>query len=133
MWLPIKMISTSNSTETKNFHYKLQRLQRENKCFSFDGSLFVGVFGVTLSALMVYDKVDGVWMCVCLCAMMRESLWASDEPLDQDYGVLDRACGSTRSVSILIYCSIEIQAARPRHVLFDRSSESPERTLFLAR
>ena len=49
----------------------------------------VGVFGVTLSAPMVYDEVDGVWMCVCVCMMMKESLWASDEPLDRNHGVLD--------------------------------------------
>ena len=47
---------------------------------------------MTLSAPMGYDEVDGVWMCVCACMMMRESLWASDEPLDQVLGVLDRAC-----------------------------------------
>ena len=54
--------------------------------------IIVGVFGVTLSALIVYDEVDGVWMCVCVRMMMRESLWASNEPLNRDHGVLDRAC-----------------------------------------
>ena len=47
---------------------------------------------MTLSATMEYDEFDGVWMCLCVRKMMRESLWVSDEPLNQDHGVLDRAC-----------------------------------------
>ena len=50
------------------------------------------VFSVILSAPMVYDEVDGAWMCVYVCMMMWESLWASDKPLDQSHSVLDRAC-----------------------------------------
>ena len=42
----------------------------------------IGRFGVTLSAPMVYDEVDGVWMCVCAYTIMRESLRASGKSLD---------------------------------------------------
>ena len=62
----------------------------------------VGVFGVTLSAPMEFGEFDGVWMCVCVCMMMRE---AFDRLLDQNKLLLDRVNKLDQSNSILDLCS----------------------------
>ena len=74
-------------------------------------------FGVTLSAPMEFD---GVWMCVCVCMMMRE---AFDEPLDQHQSCSTRATRLDQSRNFL-------DSRSTPFVLLDRSSEVQPCPLF---